>query len=142
MPIWPVSYTHLTVDKHGGMSSKNTTIVHSVNSLAAEQGVITVKREGSELGPTSSAIVLQPSMIACMANVQLAYVLPAFPAFPTFRRGSSNGRKYPSRHWRTQRPKDVYKRQTVSSSTTSVSGSPCCILFISTAPRRSSSAST
>lgn len=37
----------VTVDKHGGMSSKNTTIVHSVNSLAAEQGVITVKREGS-----------------------------------------------------------------------------------------------
>ena len=33
----------VTVDKHGGMSSKNTTIVHSVNSLAAEQGVITVK---------------------------------------------------------------------------------------------------
>lgn len=29
----------VTVDKHGGMSSKNTTIVHSVNSLATEQGV-------------------------------------------------------------------------------------------------------
>ena len=43
----------VTVDKHGGMSSKNTTIVHSVNSLAAEQGVITVKREGSELGDYS-----------------------------------------------------------------------------------------
>ena len=27
----------VTVDKHGGMSSKNTTIVHSVNSLAAEK---------------------------------------------------------------------------------------------------------
>ena len=27
----------VTVDKHGGMSSKNTTIVHSVNSLATEQ---------------------------------------------------------------------------------------------------------
>ena len=35
------------------MSSKNTTIVHSVNSLATEQGVITVKREGSELGDYS-----------------------------------------------------------------------------------------
>lgn len=43
----------VTVDKHGGMSSKNTTIVHSVNSLATEQGVITVKREGSELGDYS-----------------------------------------------------------------------------------------
>lgn len=35
----------VTVDKHGGMSSKNTTIVHSVNSLATEQGVITVKEK-------------------------------------------------------------------------------------------------
>ena len=43
----------VTVDKHGGMSSKNTTIIHSANSLAAEQGVITVKREGSELGDYS-----------------------------------------------------------------------------------------
>lgn len=35
----------VTVDKHGGMSSKNTTIVHSVNSLATEQGVITVESQ-------------------------------------------------------------------------------------------------
>lgn len=40
----------VTVDKHGGMSSKNTTIIHSANSLTADQGVISVKREGSELG--------------------------------------------------------------------------------------------
>lgn len=43
----------LTVDKHGGMSSKNTTIINSANSLNADLGVITVKREGSELGDYS-----------------------------------------------------------------------------------------
>lgn len=39
----------LTVGKHGGMSSKNTTIVHSINKLTADAGTITVKREGAEL---------------------------------------------------------------------------------------------
>ena len=39
----------VTVGKHGGMSSKNTTIVKSINTLTADQGVITVKKEGSEL---------------------------------------------------------------------------------------------
>lgn len=43
----------LTVDKHGGMSSKNTTIVNSTSTLNADKGVITVTREGSELGDYS-----------------------------------------------------------------------------------------
>ena len=40
----------LTVGKHGGMSSKNTTVVNSVNKLTADMGTITVKGEGTELG--------------------------------------------------------------------------------------------
>ena len=40
----------LTVDKHGGMSSKNTTIVSSAATLNASAGVISVVREGAELG--------------------------------------------------------------------------------------------
>lgn len=40
----------LTVDKHGGMSSKNTTIVNSAATLNASAGVISVVREGAELG--------------------------------------------------------------------------------------------
>ena len=40
----------LTVDKHGGMSSKNITIVNSTSSLNADKGLITVVREGAELG--------------------------------------------------------------------------------------------
>lgn len=43
----------VTVDKHGGMSSKNTTIVKSTAALTADQGVISVKRAGSELGEYS-----------------------------------------------------------------------------------------
>ena len=43
----------VTVDKHGGMSSKNTTIVKSTAALTADQGVISVKRAGSELGESS-----------------------------------------------------------------------------------------
>lgn len=43
----------LTVGKHGGMSSKNTTIVNSINKLTADMGTITVKREGAELGEYS-----------------------------------------------------------------------------------------
>ncbi|TCO92562.1 hypothetical protein EV202_10914 [Bacteroides heparinolyticus] len=43
----------VTVDKHGGMSSKNTTIVNSTASLAADKGVITIKREGAELNDFS-----------------------------------------------------------------------------------------
>lgn len=41
---------YLTVGKHGGMSSKNTTIVNSINKLTADMGTITVKGEGTELG--------------------------------------------------------------------------------------------
>ena len=40
----------LTVDKHGGMSSKNTTIVNSTATLNASAGLISVVREGAELG--------------------------------------------------------------------------------------------
>ena len=43
----------LTVGKHGGMSSKNTTVVNSVNKLTADMGTITVKGEGTELGDYS-----------------------------------------------------------------------------------------
>lgn len=40
----------VTVDKHGGMSSDNTTIVNSCNTLTANKGVLTIERQGAELG--------------------------------------------------------------------------------------------
>ena len=40
----------LTVDKHGGMSSSNITIANSAASLKADRGLISVMREGAELG--------------------------------------------------------------------------------------------
>jgi len=40
----------VTVDKHGGMSSSNTTIINSFNALTADKGVLTIKRQGAELG--------------------------------------------------------------------------------------------
>ncbi|WP_456087597.1 Ig-like domain-containing protein [Parabacteroides sp.] len=43
----------LTVGKHGGMSSKNTTVVNSIDKLTADIGTITVKGEGTELGDYS-----------------------------------------------------------------------------------------
>ena len=43
----------LTVGKHGGMSSKNTTVVNSISKLTADMGTITVKGEGTELGDYS-----------------------------------------------------------------------------------------
>ncbi len=43
----------LTVGKHGGMSSKNTTVVNSVDKLTADMGTITIKGEGTELGDYS-----------------------------------------------------------------------------------------
>lgn len=43
----------LTVGKHGGMSSKNTTVVNSVDKLTADKGIITIKGEGTELGDYS-----------------------------------------------------------------------------------------
>ena len=39
----------LTVGKHGGMSSKNTTVVNSISKLTADMGVITITGEGTEL---------------------------------------------------------------------------------------------
>jgi hypothetical protein len=43
----------VTVGKHGGMSSSNTTIVNSTSTLTADQGVITIKQQGAELGDYS-----------------------------------------------------------------------------------------
>ncbi|NDV81998.1 hypothetical protein [Bacteroides sp. 51] len=43
----------VTVGKYGGMSSTNTTIVNSTNTLTADRGIITVKQQGSELGDYS-----------------------------------------------------------------------------------------
>ena len=43
----------VTVDKHGGMSSSNTTIVNSYNALTADKGVLTIERQGAELGDYS-----------------------------------------------------------------------------------------
>lgn len=43
----------LTVGKHGGMSSKNTTVVNSVNKLTADMGTITITGEGTELNEYS-----------------------------------------------------------------------------------------
>ena len=43
----------LTVGKHGGMSSKNTTVVNNVDKLTADMGTITIKGEGTELGDYS-----------------------------------------------------------------------------------------
>jgi len=40
----------VTVDKHGGMRSDNTTIINSFNALTADKGVLTIKRQGAELG--------------------------------------------------------------------------------------------
>ena len=40
----------VTVDKHGGMSSSNTTIVNSFNALTADKGIFTIERQGAELG--------------------------------------------------------------------------------------------
>ena len=41
---------YLTVGKHGGMSSKNTTLVRSIDGLDASKGVITITGVGTELG--------------------------------------------------------------------------------------------
>ena len=41
---------YLTVGKHGGMSSKNTTLVRSIDGLDAGKGVITITGIGTELG--------------------------------------------------------------------------------------------
>ncbi|SDZ73266.1 hypothetical protein SAMN05216365_13819 [Porphyromonadaceae bacterium NLAE-zl-C104] len=43
----------VTVDKHGGMSSNNKTIVNSYNTLTADKGVLTIQRQGAELGDYS-----------------------------------------------------------------------------------------
>lgn len=56
-PVFDESKYHfdlfLTVGKHGGMSSKNTTVVNSISKLTADMGTITVKGEGTELGDNS-----------------------------------------------------------------------------------------
>jgi hypothetical protein len=43
----------VTVGKHGGMSSSNTTIVNSTDTLTADKDVITIKQQGAELGDYS-----------------------------------------------------------------------------------------
>ena len=40
----------VTVDKHGGMSSSNITIINSFSALTADKGILTIKRQGAELG--------------------------------------------------------------------------------------------
>lgn len=58
----------LTVGKHGGMSSKNTTIVNSVSKLTADMGTITVKGEGTELGEYS---------MECISKGKYYYQVPS-----------------------------------------------------------------
>lgn len=58
----------LTVGKHGGMSSKNTTIVNSVDKLTADMGTIHIKGEGTELGEYS---------MECINKGKYYYQIPA-----------------------------------------------------------------
>lgn len=58
----------LTVGKHGGMSSKNTTIVRSVTSLDASQGVIGISGVGTELGEYS---------MECISKDDYYYQIPS-----------------------------------------------------------------
>lgn len=58
----------LTVGKHGGMSSKNTTVVNSSSALTADKGVITITRQGSELGDYS---------MECISKGKYYYQIPA-----------------------------------------------------------------
>lgn len=57
----------LTVDKHGGMSSKNTTIVNSTSSLKSDAGLITIVRNGAELGDYS---------MECISKGKYYYQIP------------------------------------------------------------------
>lgn len=59
---------YLTVGKHGGMSSKNTTIVRSVTSLDASQGVIGISGDGTELGEYS---------MECISKDDYYYQIPS-----------------------------------------------------------------
>lgn len=58
----------LTVGKHGGMSSKNTTIVRSISSLDATQGVIGISGVGTELGEYS---------MECISKDEFYYQIPS-----------------------------------------------------------------
>lgn len=58
----------LTVGKHGGMSSKNTTIVNSTDSLTAGQTAITITNNGAELTSYS---------IECISKDQYYYQVPS-----------------------------------------------------------------
>ena len=58
----------LTVGKHGGMSSKNTTIVNSTDKLTADMGTINIKGEGTELGEYS---------MECINKGKYYYQIPA-----------------------------------------------------------------
>ena len=57
----------VTVGKHGGMSSKNTTIVNSTNTLTEDRGLISIKREGAELGDYS---------MECISKGKYYYQIP------------------------------------------------------------------
>lgn len=59
---------YLTVGKHGGMSSKNTTIVNSADNLTANMGVINIKGEGTELGEYS---------MECISKGKYYYQIPS-----------------------------------------------------------------
>jgi len=59
---------YLTAEKHGGMSSKNTTIVRSVSSLDASQGVISIEGVGTELGEYS---------MECISKDEYYYQIPS-----------------------------------------------------------------
>lgn len=59
---------YLTVGKHGGMSSKNTTIVRSVSSLDANQGLIGISGVGTELGEYS---------MECISKDEYYYQVPS-----------------------------------------------------------------
>lgn len=58
----------LTVGKHGGMSSKNTTVVNSVETLTADRGTINIVGEGTELNDYS---------MECISKGKYYYQVPS-----------------------------------------------------------------
>lgn len=58
----------LTVGKHGGMSSKNTTVVNSISKLTADMGVITITGEGTELNDYA---------MECISKGKFYYQIPS-----------------------------------------------------------------
>lgn len=58
----------LTVGKHGGMSSRNTTVVNSVDKLTADMGTISITGEGTELNDYS---------MECISKGRYYYQIPS-----------------------------------------------------------------